>query len=117
MERSRHREKTELETEVASDEVQHDARKEESKKKGVDGVACQWQSHGRHQDLQRLCEAVYTDPDETQVVQEGRIEYFRRKGDQHFTEDGRGTIDLVLQARANMSENKSTDLKTPLQAR
>ena len=46
---------------------------------------------------------------QTKVVQEGRIEYFKRQGDQHFTKNGRGaeiTIDLVLQARAKMSENK-----------
>ena len=44
-----------------------------------------------------------------QEVQEKRIEYFKRKGDRQFTDDGRGaeiTIDLVLQARAKMSENK-----------
>ena len=42
-------------------------------------------------------------------VQEKRIEYFRKKGDRHFSEDGRGadiTNDLLLQARAKMSENK-----------
>ena len=49
------------------------------------------------------------DPEKTKVVQEGRIEFFKRQGDQHFTKNGRGadiTIDLVLQARAKMSENK-----------
>ena len=59
--------------------------------------------------LQRHCEEVYTDQDETRDVQEKRIEYFKKKGDTHFTEDGRGaeiTVDLVLQARAKMSENK-----------
>ena len=37
-----------------------------------------------------------------------RIDYFKRQGDQHFR-NGRGaeiTIDLVLQARAKLSENK-----------
>ena len=40
-------------------------------------------------------------------MQENRIEYYTKKGDQHFTDDGRRaeiTIDLVLQARAKMSE-------------
>ena len=35
--------------------------------------------------------------------------YFNKKGDGHFTEDGRGAeiaVDLVLQARAKMSDNK-----------
>ena len=38
-----------------------------------------------------------------------KIQYFKRKGDQQFTKDGRGaetTIDLVLQACAKMSDNK-----------
>ena len=42
-------------------------------------------------------------------VQEGRMEYFKKKGDQHFTKNGREakiTSDLALQARAKMSENK-----------
>ena len=50
---------------------------------------------------------VHTDYDETRDVQEKRIVYFKRK--EHFTEDGMGaeiTIDLVLQARENMFENK-----------
>ena len=49
------------------------------------------------------------DPEETKEMQEGRIEYFKRKGDQQFTKNGRRaqiTIDLVLQARAKMSENR-----------
>ena len=56
--------------------------------------------------LQRHC---------TKEVPEIIIEYFRRKGDQQFMMNGRGaeiTIDLVLQARAKMSETKSTDPKT-----
>ena len=50
-----------------------------------------------------------TDPEETKEVQEKRIEYLNKKGDRRFTDDGRGaeiTVDLVLQARAEMSENK-----------
>ena len=49
------------------------------------------------QELLIHCEGVYTDPDETREVQENGIEYFKRKGDRHFTDDGRGaeiTIDL-----------------------
>ena len=42
------------------------------------------------QELHRQCEGVCTDPDETQEVQEGRVEYFKRKGDQHFTDDEKG---------------------------
>ena len=51
----------------------------------------------------RHFEEVCMDPEETKEVQERRIEYFRRKGDQQFTKNGRGleiTNDLVLQARA-----------------
>ena len=33
---------------------------------------------------------MYIDPDETREVQEKRIEYFKKKSDQHFTDDGRG---------------------------
>ena len=64
----------------------------------------QW-NHEPH----RLCEEVYMDPEETKEVQEGTIEYFKRKGDQQFTMEERGaeiTIDLVLQARAKMSDTK-----------
>ena len=40
---------------------------------------------------------------------EKSIAFFKKKGDWHFTDNGRGaeiTVDLVLQARAKMSENK-----------
>ena len=50
-----------------------------------------------------------TDQEETNEVQEDRIECFKKKGDQQFTEDGRNaeiTVDLVLQAKARMSDNK-----------
>ena len=49
--------------------------------------------------LQRDCEEV----------QESRIEYFKKKGNQQSTEDGRSaeiTVDLVLQGRAKLSDNK-----------
>ena len=42
-------------------------------------------------------------------AQESRIEHFKRKGKQQFTEDGSSTeitIDLVLQARTKLSDNK-----------
>ena len=57
-------------------------------------------------ELQRHCEEVYT---ETKEWQENRIEYFKKKGDQQFTEDGRNAeivVDLVLEARAKMCDNK-----------
>ena len=52
---------------------------------------------------------VYTDQEETKEVQENRIEYFKKKGDQQFTEEGRTaeiTVDLMLYARAKISNNK-----------
>ena len=61
-----------------------------------------------NQELQRQSNEVYIDPGETKEVQEGRINHLKRKGDQHFTKCGREadiTIDLVLPARAKMSEN------------
>ena len=54
-------------------------------------------------------EEVYTDQEEIREIQENRIDYFKKKGDQQFTDDGRKaeiTVDLRLQARAKMSENK-----------
>ena len=60
-------------------------------------------------ELRRHCEDMYTDQEETREVQEKRVKYFKEKGDRNITEDGRGaeiTMDLVLQARAKMSENK-----------
>ena len=80
--------------------MQHDAKKEETEKKAFDGIACQWQIHGRQ------CEEVKTDPEETK---EEYLVFSRGKGDQQFTQDERGTeitIDLVLQARAKMLDNK-----------
>ena len=59
--------------------------------------------------LQRHCEEVYTDQEETREVQENRIECFKKKGDQQFRVDGRQaeiTVDLVFQAKAKMSDNK-----------
>ena len=61
-------------------------------------------------ELQRHCEEVYTDVEETKEEQENRIEYFWKKGNQQVAEEGRNaeiTVELVLQAR------RSTDLKTP----
>ena len=40
-------------------------------------------------ELQRHCEELYTDQEETKEVQENRIEYFKKRGDQQFTEEGR----------------------------
>ena len=47
--------------------------------------------------------------EEPREVQDKRIEYFKKNGDQKFTDEGRKaeiTVDLVLQSRARMSENK-----------
>ena len=55
------------------------------------------------------CEEVYTDQEETKEAQESRIEHFKKKGNQQFTEEGRNAeikVDLVLQARAKLSDNK-----------
>ena len=52
--------------------------------------------------------------EETKEEQENRIEYFWKKGNQQFTEDGRNamiTVDQVLQARAKLSENKINGLE------
>ena len=59
--------------------------------------------------LQRHCDEVYTGQEETEEVQESRIEYLKKKGDLQFAEDGRSaeiTVDLVLQAGAKLSDNK-----------
>ena len=60
-------------------------------------------------DLPRHCEEVCADQNETREAQESRIEYFKKEGNQQFTEDGRNaeiTVDLVPQARAKLSDNK-----------
>ena len=52
---------------------------------------------------------VYTDKEETKEFQQNRFDYFKREGDQYFTEGGRIaeiTVDPVLQGRARMSDNK-----------
>ena len=66
-------------------------------------------------ELQRHCEEVYTDMEETKEEQENRIEYFWKKGNQQFTEDGRNAEIIVdLQARAIVSDTRSWDQWTPL---
>ena len=65
-------------------------------------------------ELQRHCAEEYTDQEATREVQENRIEYFKKMGDQQFTVNGRRaeiTVDLVLQARAKMSDNKVIGLE------
>ena len=60
-------------------------------------------------ELQRHCEEVYTDKEQTKEEQENRTEYSKKKGNQQFTEEGRNaeiTADLVLQPRAKLSDNK-----------
>ena len=59
--------------------------------------------------LERHCEEVSSDLEETKEVQENRNDYFKKVGDQQFSVDGRHaeiTVDLVRQVRANMSDNK-----------
>ena len=76
--------------------------KKQSRKANADHLIRGCKMPGRH------CEGVCTDLDETREVQEDRLEYFNEKGNQYFTDDGRRaeiTIDLVLQARAKMSDN------------
>ena len=51
------------------------------------------------QELQRHCQEVYTDKEETKESQQNRVSYFEEKRDQHFTEEGRFaeiTLDLVF---------------------
>ena len=60
-------------------------------------------------ELQGHCEEVYTDLEETNEAQEKRIACKWKKGNQQFTDDGRNaeiTVDLVLQARAKLTDNK-----------
>ena len=60
-------------------------------------------------ELQRYCEEVHTHQEDTKEVQESRIDFFQKKRNQQFTEDGRSaeiTVDLVLQARAKLSDNR-----------
>ena len=63
----------------------------------------EWQT-----ELQRHCEEVYIDQEETKEAQESRIEYFKTKGNHLFTVGWRSTeitvVDLVLQAK--LSGNK-----------
>ena len=52
---------------------------------------------------------MYTDQDETRELQEKIEDFEKKKKNRHVMEDGRGAeiiVDLVLQARAKMSENK-----------
>ena len=52
---------------------------------------------------------VHVDPEETTDEQKKWIMKYKEDGDRHFTEQGRVaeiTVDLVLQARAKMSENE-----------
>ena len=44
----------------------------------------------RNKELQRHCDEVNVDLQETKEVQEGRNGQFKRKGDPRFTEDGTG---------------------------
>ena len=60
-------------------------------------------------ELKRHCESVYTDQEETEDMQKERIEHFKTRGDRHLLQEGRAaaiTVDLVLQARTKLSNNK-----------
>ena len=46
-------------------------------------------------ELQRHCKEVYIDLDDTREVQENRIEFFKKKGDQQFTMEGRNAEKLT----------------------
>ena len=51
------------------------------------------------QELQRHCEEVYTDKEETKETPQNKIEYLEKKGGQHFTKEGRIdeiSVDLVF---------------------
>ena len=64
----------------------------------------EWQN-----ELQRHCEEVYTDMEETKEELENRIEYFWKNGNQQFSEERLNaeiTVDMMLQARAKLSDNK-----------
>ena len=89
--------------------------KKKDKKKAADRTVCEGHfakdREERRKELQRRFEEVYTDKRETKEVQESRIEYFKNKGNQQFTEDGRNaevTVDLVLQARVKLGEDPKT---------
>ena len=54
-------------------------------------------------------EEVCNDEGETKEARESRIGNFKKKGNPQFTEEGRNaeiTSDLVLQAKAKLSDNK-----------
>ena len=61
------------------------------------------------------CEEVYTELEEKEA-KESRIEYFKKKGNQQFEEDRNAeiTVDLALQARAKLSDNKVNGLDDAL---
>ena len=66
-----------------------------------------------------VSEEVSTDQEETKEVQENRMKNVKKKGDQQFTEEGRTaeiTVDLVLQARAKMSDNKVNGLEDSIES-
>ena len=60
-------------------------------------------------ELQRHCDEVYVDALESKEEQERRIVKYSQDGNMHFSVEGRVveiTVDVVLQAKAKMSENK-----------
>ena len=66
--------------------------------KHVDGVLTEDRAIWK-EELQRHCEEVFEDVEETIEKQEDRIKEHKKNGDKHFTEEGgvaEITIDLVL---------------------
>ena len=87
--------------------------KKKAKRKPLTELYVKWQyTEDREEwqkELQRHCEEVHADQEETKEAQESRNEYLKKKGNQQFTEDGRNaeiTVDLVLQARDKLSDNR-----------
>ena len=95
-------------------EVQHDARGEDAQKKAFDGDVCPMALSRKTEkkgitnfsDVARMCVWI---PKKQGRCKKEDFSISRREGDQQFTQDGRGaeiTIDLVLQSREKMSDNR-----------
>ena len=101
--------------------MQRDVWKENTEKKALDRIVCRWQFHGgqrimEEKEFQRHCDEVYVDPEQTIEVLEERIEKFKREGDRHFTEDGRGadiTLGLSCKPEQKCWKTRSTGQKMP----
>ena len=74
----------------------------------VNGNFTEDREEWKHQNFNGIVRKCLWIPKKQKEVQEERIKYFKKRGDQQFTKDGRGaeiTIDWVLQAHAKMSGN------------